>query len=152
MGDETGEGSTGPLVVLDATVFMADPACASTAWRILAQATRAWGVRIFVPAVVLVEAVGGYERRIQESLTGLQRWQEKHGRQLDLTTIAMDAEQAIRRVADEYGSNLKQILADIPASILSMPDVSHEELVTRAVDRRKPCDAKGDRSATRSTG
>lgn len=143
--EKGGIAESGPVVVLDATVFGADPLCSSTAWRVLAQATRAWGVRVVVPSVVFAEAVGGYQRSAGEALIGFDRWQTKQrARQLGFEAIAAGVGEAINAQADVFEKTLRTRLDDIGAEIVPVPTIDHAVLIGRAIARRRPCDHKGD--------
>lgn len=103
-------------------MFGADPLCSSTAWRVLAQATRAWGVRVVVPSVVFAEAVGGYQRSAAEALIGFDRWQTKQrARQLGFEAIAAGVGEAINAQADVFEKTLRTRLDDIGAEIVPVP-------------------------------
>ncbi|WP_406271131.1 PIN domain-containing protein [Streptomyces sp. NBC_00191] len=132
------------LALLDTTAFVADPLCSGTAWRVLAQAAPTWGIRILVPEVVVAEAIGGYQRRTAEALTGLDRWRSKHVHALGLDEIYDQTKTEIERIAVEYASQLSRLIEDLRAEIIAPPVVPHMQLVQRAVSRRRPCDKSGD--------
>ncbi|MEU8749726.1 PIN domain-containing protein, partial [Streptomyces chartreusis] len=132
------------IVLLDTTVFVADPHCGGTAWRVLAHAASAWDVRLLVPEVVIKEAVAGYRRRTEEALVGLQRQKEKHGGALGISSVYDDARARIDAEALGYPETLHRLLDDIGAQTVSPPEISHMELVERATQRRKPCDGSGN--------
>ncbi|TDD44966.1 DUF4935 domain-containing protein [Kribbella antibiotica] len=133
------------LVVLDTTVFGADPMCASDAWGVLAHAAEAWDLKIVVPSVVQLEAVAGYQRSLVGLQTAAEGWMKKQrfiG--LGLSAAADDLEMSIHEAAENYGDQLTAILADLNAIIVPVPNVPHSVVVERAVSRRKPCNSSGD--------
>jgi hypothetical protein len=75
------------IVLLDTTVPMADPFLRSTAWKVLAHASRN-GIRVCVPEVVRREAIAGYVGRIGDANVGLDRWYDKHAGALNLADLA----------------------------------------------------------------
>ncbi len=132
------------IVLLDTTAILRDPLCASTAWRVLAQAVPAWDLRILVSEVVIAEAAAGYRRSVEEARVGFDRWADKHGRPLGLSKILSVAAEETRAAADSYESHLRQALQDAGAAFIAPPTVAHLDLVIRATQRRKPCDSHGN--------
>lgn len=131
------------IIVLDTTAVMSDPRCSGLAWQVLVQAREAWGLRVVVPEVVVIEAVAGYQRRLQGSLVGLERWLDKQTA-LGLDHLASGLHEEIAKQAREYSDYLLSLFKDMGLEIAAVPDVDHRELVERAAQRRKPCDENGD--------
>jgi PIN domain len=132
------------FILLDTTAILSDPLCAGTAWRVLAHAEPAWNLRVFVPEVVVAEAIAGYRRRITEALVGFQRWGDKHAGPLGLRSVREAAEAALEEAASSYPARLREALNDLNATVIKPPDVAHMVLVERAAARRRPCDADGN--------
>jgi hypothetical protein len=101
------------FILLDTTAILSDPLCSGTAWRVIAHAAPAWNLRVFVPEVVVAEAVAGYRRRIADSLAGLQRWGDKYAGPLGLRSVREAAEAALKEVASSYPANLRKLLNDL---------------------------------------
>jgi hypothetical protein len=132
------------LVVLDTTAIMSDPMCMGAAWRILANARSVWDVHVYVPEVVVIEAVAGYQRRLSEATVSWARWEQKHGRPLGLTDVVEAADVALREAASSYPERLRASLDELDASVLAPPEVDHTVIVQRAASRHRPCDNNGD--------
>ncbi|MEU6216966.1 PIN domain-containing protein [Streptomyces sp. NPDC047022] len=132
------------IVVLDTTAFSSDFTCSGTAWRVLAHAGAAWGLRIYVPEVVVAEAIGGYEREIQNVTLALDKPATKYAGRLGLREYFDNATQELNALREEYPSKLAARIEGLGGVVLPPPDVSHIELAKRAASRRKPCDQKGD--------
>ncbi|CAB92568.1 DUF4935 domain-containing protein [Streptomyces sp. SID7813] len=132
------------IVVLDTTVFSSDFTCSGTAWRVLAHASKAWGLQIRVPEVVVAEAVGGYEREIGHASLALEKVVTKYSGRLGLGQPFGDLLGSLQERCRDYQERLTQLIEDLGGSVLAPPDVPHMELARRAASRRKPCDQKGD--------
>src|SRR6266540_990392 len=101
------------LILLDTTAILNDPLCRGIAWRVVAHAAPAWNLRLFVPEVVVAEAIAGYRRRIAEALVGLQRWGDKHAGPLGLGSVREAAEAALNEAASSYPASLREALSDL---------------------------------------
>ena len=134
------------IVLLDTTVFGADPTCAGNAWQVLALAAPTWGIRLAVTEVVVTEAVANYQREVETARAGLAGWAKKSHR---LGVPGLDdafnhAERALSAGAADYAERLKEILKASGVEILRVARVPHMQIVARATARRRPCDHKGD--------
>ena len=132
------------LVLLDTTTIMSDPLCKGIAWRVLANAPSVWDVQIFVPEVVVVEAIAGYQRRLNDAVISIGNWEKKLATLLGLTNLTETIDTALKESAASYPAQLRDSLNELDAKILAPPDVDHMQLVQRATTRRRPCDEKGD--------
>lgn len=134
------------IIVIDSTEIVSDPLLRSVPWRILAQAPRRWGVRLCLTEVVLHEATAGYNRRMNDAVTGFDQWAKQAGA-LGLPPLVADLRQQLSEgaaSAASYGRELRSKLDAIPIEVLPIPEVDHRVLIERAVNRVKPCTAKGD--------
>ncbi|MEU4618037.1 PIN domain-containing protein [Streptomyces umbrinus] len=132
------------IVVLDTTAFSSDFMCSGTAWRVLAHASKAWGLQIRVPEVVVAEAIGGYEREIGNVSLAVDKVVTKYAGRLGLGQHFGGFLEGLQQRRSDYPERLSKLIEDLGGSVLPPPDVSHMELAKRAASRRKPCDHKGD--------
>ncbi|MFI6081287.1 PIN domain-containing protein [Streptomyces sp. NPDC051217] len=132
------------IVVLDTTTFSSDFMCSGTAWRVLAHASGAWGLQIYVPEVVVAETIGGYDREISNATLAVDKVVTKYAGRLGLRQHFEDFLGTLETQRSEYPEQLARLISDLSGVVLSPPDVSHMELAKRAATRRKPCDYKGD--------
>ncbi|WP_406505745.1 PIN domain-containing protein [Streptomyces sp. NBC_01602] len=132
------------IVVLDTTAFSSDFMCSGTAWRVLAHASKAWGLQIRVPEVVVAEAIGGYEREIGHASLAVDKIVTKYAGRLGLGQQFGDFLESLQERRSDYQERLSQLIEDLGGSVLPPPEVPHMELTRRAASRRKPCDQKGD--------
>ena len=130
------------LILLDTTTIMSDPMCRGLAWRVLANAPSEWDVQVFVPEVVLVEAIAGYQRRLNEALVGISSWERKHASLLGMTDVTKAVVTMLKESAAAYPTQLRDSLNELHAKILAPPDVDHIELVQRAATAVVPVTTK----------
>ncbi|MFJ9988084.1 PIN domain-containing protein [Streptomyces globisporus] len=132
------------IVILDTTVFSSDFTCSGTAWRVLAHASKTWGLQIRVPEVVVAEAVGGYGREIENASLAVEKIVTKYAGRLGLGQQFGDLLGNLQERHRDYQERLTQLIEDLGGAVLPPPEVPHMELARRATSRRKPCDQKGD--------
>jgi hypothetical protein len=131
------------IVVLDTTALVADPLCQGDAWRLLAHAAPAWGVRVATTEVVLAEAIADYRRSIEYAGAALEKWSGKYGR-LGLARARGAAAEEMAVAAESYPERLRGLLRAANVEILPAPDVPHMTIVGRATSRQRPCNDRGD--------
>lgn len=122
-------------VVLDTNIFVANfhP---SNAFKLLLEGSRSGQIVVIVPDLVIREAVNKY----REQLSGKLRELEKVAsalRRFDVHVDVPSRDEAEAR-ALRYQRDLRRSLRDAGAVIPDLPDVSHNKLLQRALDRRKP--------------
>jgi hypothetical protein len=133
------------IVLLDTTVFGADPVGAGDAWQVLALAAPTWGIRVAVTEVVVAEAVANYQRDIVDVRAALEGWaKKKRVGALGLSDAFNAAERVLSAGVADYANRLQETLKASGVEVLPIADIPHMELVTRATTRRRPCDDKGD--------
>ncbi|MGW1298178.1 PIN domain-containing protein [Streptomyces sp. NPDC002533] len=132
------------IVIIDTTVFSSDFTCSGTAWRVLAHASKTWGLQIRVPEVVVAEAVGGYEREIGHASLAVEKVVTKYAGRLGLGRQFGDLLGELQERRKGYQERLTQLIEDLGGAVLPPPEAPHMELAKRAALRRKPCDQKGD--------
>ena len=131
------------LVVLDTTAIVADPYCGGIAWRVLAHARDAWGVRAAVSDVTVLEAVAGYRRRLGDAQAGLDRWATRYVA-LGLQPTIDSAKADLRSLGESYPERLAESLRGVGVEVVPVPPIPHTTLVERATMRLKPCDQDGN--------
>ncbi|WP_083933148.1 PIN domain-containing protein [Kribbella catacumbae] len=128
------------LVVPDANVLMADPLCRGIAWKIVAHAPSRWNLRVFVLEAIVREAVAGHARSVVEGQAALRRWSRKFHQD----RIYRDALPRLAQAEEGYEQQLRLALEQLGATIAQPADIPHLQIIDRAINRRRPCDAKGD--------
>jgi hypothetical protein len=131
------------IVVLDANAIMQDPMCAGAIWQVLAHAPADWHLRLAVSEVAVAEAVAGYERETQRAILQLEKVAKSWGRMGAKSDVEALRDALLLR-SQRYPEHLASSLSAAGTKILAPPNVSHREIVGRAVARRRPCDAEGD--------
>jgi PIN domain len=123
-------------VVIDSTEFVADFKMTGNAFRVLAAGGERLGARISVPSVVVEEVCNSHRQFMESLMADVDKIRRKNDRAraklLRLPKLDIDREAA------EYRETWLKDLKRLGAEILPYPDVPHETLVKRAMERKKP--------------
>lgn len=123
-------------LVLDANELAKDFMCLGLRYRLLEHAEDPTWVKVYIPAVVLEETVANYARTVQEALTRPEISDRDKGR-LGIEIVGP-------MTPDQYRAHLlKRFDTRLGFTVLEWPEVTHEDLVKRAVSRTPPFDNKG---------
>jgi PIN domain len=129
-------------IVLDTNVLRKDPFFSSYTYRLLMQEGREGRVRVFVPEVVFDEAVNLYGEAVAEQRRQIVQAVER----LDRIRVSAPVEIGEDFVASAMGAYKKHLTAMIQAmdaEVVPYPDVKHEAVVRRALDRQRPFSPDG---------
>ncbi len=132
------------IVVLDTTALQADPGFRKRFWRLMGLRPDGWNLRIVVPWTVTQELLANRRRSIAEVREHLQKAIDDVDRKLGLLVSNPRALRQLDQALETIDAIVTDILDRYRVEIASVPEISHEELVTRATQRTKPCNAKGD--------
>ncbi|POH64403.1 hypothetical protein C3B61_13225 [Cryobacterium zongtaii] len=129
------------LVVVDANIIMKDAILRDRKWEVAKDAIDANRLRLILPEIARLEAIGGYRRDHEEKIRQVKSLIRKS------TNRAKDAAVALLQVyvdeIDAYESILDARLAEIGFETPEPPDNTHLELTERAVNRQPPFDKDG---------
>ncbi len=128
-------------VILDSTALIADFALASAASKGLLEGCKRGVIRLAVPELVLLEVVHKWRERVTK-LADAADAVLRDARRLGLGDLQI----TVPSVDDEvsaYEAALREKLRDSRATLLSIPDVSHDVLVRKAIHREAPFADKG---------
>jgi hypothetical protein len=126
-------------IVLDATAYRADPLLRGNAFRILLAGLGRVGAKLLVPEVVFDEVVNGFRERLQ-LLAARADAVETDARRLGLSAEVFTQRIDVATETEKYRTTL---LHELGVELLPLPDLSHHELVKRALQRRKPFNQSG---------
>lgn len=129
-------------VVLDANAIGVDPPLGKLEHRVLLDAHRSGTIVLVVPQLALREAVNGWKREIKAQsakLIALQRKIAQLHPAYSLSVPKLDRDSAAERLLANHIAMLETADVRLPPT----PNVSHEQLIARALDRRQPFDDKG---------
>lgn len=133
----------GMILALDANFLAADFLCQTKFWSVLAHAPNSWGLRVVVPEVALAEVVGLYRASVARESEKLKSGGKEVGR-LGLQDLLDDTIRKASESASQYEEKLREALKLAKVEVLQPSPIPHMTLVERAVQRRRPCDDKGD--------
>ncbi|WP_310414274.1 PIN domain-containing protein [Chamaesiphon sp. OTE_8_metabat_110] len=132
-------------IVLDTNIIVADPWLRGNTFKILLENFERVGHSLFTPIIVIDEATNIYRKNLSDTL-------EKYKNNIDLISKSirqnLDDSQIdidIEKLTQEYNIYLHQELKCNRQSsrYIFYPDVSHHQVVERALKRRKPFSEKG---------
>jgi hypothetical protein len=107
-------------------------------FRIFIEESARRGMEVYIPAIVIDEVVNQYGEQIRELCSKFSKlapaWKRVRGDDLPSPI----AEDQIGREQEAYRTFLLTKLKSFGVTILPYPNTSHERLVTRALQRRKP--------------
>ncbi len=131
------------LIVLDATTIISAGFGNSALFRFLLLSSEIAGHSIYIPESVIEEVIAKFERELRskaEKTTTTLRDLGRHIQKFMLTPI-YDIDQS--QEVNAYSERLHKQLSDAHCTIVPYPDVSHTELLKRAVSRHRPFDDRG---------
>jgi hypothetical protein len=129
-------------VVVDTNVLMGDKPFRSSAYLRAVEATRVGQIRLVVPEIVLREAVNRWVHAIAENDQAMTRAHRKllrAGAEVGNLPDAVDVGRLHRSLIGEATAELE----GAGGLVSPLPDVGHEAIVSRALDRLQPFDSKG---------
>ncbi|WP_066042309.1 PIN domain-containing protein [Herbiconiux solani] len=129
------------LVIVDANVIMKDAILRDRKWRVAKDAVDADRLRLVLPEVARLEAIGGYRRDHEDKIRQVKGVIRKS------TNRAKAAAESLLRVyadeVDQYESILNTRLHEIGFLIAEPPDRTHIDMTERAINRLAPFDESG---------
>ncbi len=131
-------------LVVDANTLSSDHYLASPSFVVIANEIADGDLEVIVPEVAVIETVGNFRRSIDHAHNALEKFGGKWNRLLPDPTKLEDLDAYLDDLAATYEETLRAKLADLGARVQPIPDVAHESLVQRAVERRPPCDGNGN--------
>jgi len=129
------------LVILDSTALIGDFHLSTAASKGLLEGARSGIIRLAVPELVLLEVTNKWRERVRQ-VAGAADAVGKDAQRLGLKGVKIVGP-IVADVVAEYEQELRRKLAAANASILPMPDVPHEALVRKAIERKAPFAERG---------
>ena len=127
------EAASRPRVVLDANAICADPWLTGPHGRSFLQSLSVIGAVLYVPQVVLAEAIAFYARGIQKRVQlarQLIQWMGPEGPSIALPSVEVEVQR--------YEQYLRRAIESVEGTILPYPTVAHDTLARKAIERIKP--------------
>jgi hypothetical protein len=125
-------------IVLDSNIFCADYKLEGSAFRVFFGGLPRVHARLVVPEIVIDEVVNKYRERILELNGDLRRVAHEAARLLGRELVTMLDKEVVDEEVSKYEHYLREQLGKAGATILPYPKTKHQELVRRALDRRRP--------------
>jgi hypothetical protein len=128
-------------IVIDTNIFCRDYLMDGSAFRIFLSAVPRIGAKICIPGVVIEELVNRYERELRNLMgsfsKALRAWERFTGHLPGKFDVDVESE------VMTYKNCVEKRLKELGAVVLPYPDISHHELVKRAISGRRPFTQNG---------
>lgn len=126
-------------VVLDSNIICRDYQLTGSTFRVFFDGLARSGHSIYMPQVVIHEVENNYAKE----LVKIDRFVAKARRVLGTEIESPLADATVEDLVEEYHRELLSRFAGVGATIMDYPDVAHEAVVQRVLDRRKPFSESG---------
>ena len=133
------------IVVLDANVIVADFRLNAPSSRLLIENLTQTGHKLAVPELVIQEVVNKFSEKVAADVCRLLKLSQSLSRKLGEPVAAGVLPIQVPQHAAAYEEFLRNKLQEHGAMVPDFPNVSHESVVRRALDRRKPFSPDGRR-------
>lgn len=130
-------------IVIDTNIFCRDFYMSNSVFRVFFDGLKRVGHVVYIPQVIYDEVLNKYNERlldlrldVETSVGKFSRFVKQEFDQTITDTIIQDLNEEYKRLFDDK-------LKEIHAHILDYPQISHQKVVQRALERRKPFNEKG---------
>ena len=130
-------------IVLDTNVLVADYRMSGNAFRIFFEGTQRTEVKVYIPQIVIDELLVNFQEQVDLLLNDIDKLRRKAKRLTDLLDESLVTRYSSRAITQEYQKSLLQVLKEKGITILPYPNVPHEKIVRRDLQRRRPFNRNG---------
>jgi len=131
-------------LVLDSNVFVADFRMSGSGFHTLLNELVRTGHKLYVPQVVVDEAVNKYREWLKKCKDNIDKEIRDLNKRAGISNLCRSiSDRRIDELVGNFEDVLTERLLSVDAQICPYPDVTHEELVERALRRRKPFSENG---------
>lgn len=140
------ESRASVAVVLDANAMWHHWWLSGASWEDLRRLVDQQRIALYVPEVVVQEVVRGRRHDANDlvrELTQVNLPRIERLLRLGLPTNRNALTSHVQKLVADYDTELRTRLSELRAVIMPIPEVSHQEVLDRALQRRRPFDAEG---------
>lgn len=133
-------------VVIDSNAIWNDWWLESRAWTRLKLLSEHGLVEVCVPEVVVQEVARGYKRELNNlvaALNDIKLWKLQKLLELNVSSTVNDLKESTAKRISDYEPALRARLAVLGITVLPVPVVDQQTMLTRALANRKPFDGEG---------
>jgi len=130
------------LIIIDANVLVEDPARKDPIWRELESAIARGTIVLAVPQIAVAEAVATRNRTYENTAATMLTLAS--GDLLDVDQHLEAASAAYLKARLEDTESRLASLREVGVVILSTPEIDHDQVAARAMNRRRPFKSTGD--------
>jgi hypothetical protein len=131
------------IIVVDANVLVSDPYMRKPEWSQLKEAVANRDAQVVAPLIVL-EEVAGHQAAKLRSMGNLLTKAVDHGAPPELHDQMVSARADCQKRAQEYPDLMNQMWKAHSFRVAATPNVPHETVARRAIQRMRPFSASGD--------
>jgi hypothetical protein len=125
----------------DTNIFIADPYLQGEGFQTLLRSRSALSLRLYIPVLVLEEVVAKYRDNLDKECGKLRGQTDSVRKWLpDLAYVPLPTVADATKLYEDW---LRRRLKALGAKLLPLPDVTHEEVIRRILERKKPFNDKG---------
>lgn len=146
VADSNGSSGVEVAVVIDANAMWNQWLLSGKSWDDLHCLVEQDRIALYVPEVVVQEVVRGRRTDANDLVLDLVKIKLSRIEGLRQLGLATDRKALRKQVQDRvanYDSYLRRRLGELGAVIVPIPSVSHQEILTRALQGRRPFDSEG---------
>lgn len=132
------------LIIFDTNIIVSDFQMKGTNFQVLFENVRRTGDRLAIPQIVIDEVLNKFKEKIKEHQINLDKNKNEvkrfTGRDLPITITPELSEELL----EEYNVYLNGVIQEKTITILPYPQVPHEYLTKKAIEKKKPFSEKGN--------
>lgn len=127
-------------VIIDTNIICSDFQMRGSNFKLLFKGleTGILNARLYIPQIVFEEVMTKYEEKIMENNSLIKKATSNFNRITGKKIYSPLKERNINKIIKDYKVKLKSNFKQYNVEILSYPEISHEKVVSRALNRKKP--------------
>ena len=130
-------------IIPDSNIYCADYHMTGSDFKTLFAGLYALDHRLCVLAIVLDEVVGSFRRQLESVRDRASKLRSDYRRLSASDLVTSISDDDIERMTTEFSTTMRTRLAVFPTDFVPYPEISHESVVSRAIDRKRPFSEKG---------
>lgn len=131
------------IIILDTNIFVRDYRLNGKDFRLFFDGIAKVQSNLCLPTIVLEEVENKFKEELASQIEQTNKPIRKLSRLLNRDVLLNVQNHQLQKEAIAYREYLLETLTDVDVTLLPYPVVSHEEIVRRALDRKRPFDSRG---------
>lgn len=130
-------------VVFDSTEVWKDLLFSKTSMRVLFEYKESIGIKVALPQVVVLEAINHVREEIEAAVVANNNRISKLSKTAAISIGKMLYQRDIDKLVDEFRGKIEKVIEKKFDALIPIPEVPHENLVMRDLNRKKPFERSG---------